>query len=269
MKHVMLCLSLISVSLTGFSQVETGSTPGRPDVLRDSLVVMPPSGLVHDSLSKVSPATSISYYRGVGRANNNSNELSNKDMTIPYCGFTPGVARLSSWSGGDVTVSGGTQEMPGLMKIDSGVLGVSHSVGNWSFYGAGVVNKYGYFRGVHTQWGVTGSASYTFSPSLSFTAFGSYFPGTVPVLGGGLPMSPGMMGYYSTSGFGGYIDKRINENFGVMVGAQMVQNVGMRQFRMEPIVTPYLKFGKVTVGLPVGQIVNGIVRNQIEKRRHR
>ena len=39
-------------------------------------------------------------------------------------------------------------------------------------------------------------------------------------------------------------------------------------YQFEPIVTPYYKVGKVVIGLPVGQILNGIIREQSNKMRN-
>ena len=81
-------------------------------------------------------------------------------------------------------------------------------------------------------------------------------------------MSPAMLGYYQRSAFGGYINYRINERTGILVGGQAVQQTGTNKYQFEPIVTPYYKVGKVVIGLPVGQILNGIIREQNNKMRN-
>ena len=62
---------------------------------------------------------------------------------------------------------------------------------------------------------------------------------------------------------------QFNETFGVDVGAQAVQQFGTEKHQLEPIVTPTVKVGKVKFGLPVGQILNGIIRSQSEGHRNR
>ena len=184
-------------------------------------------------------------------------------LNIPDFSFVPGHASIFRWMNGEFITSGGTTVYPGLMQIDCGVLGLFHRFGNFDLYVGGRVNKYGYFRGVHTQYGVDGSVTYNLSPTTSFTAFGSYYFGRPPMIGGGLPMPPAMVGYYDTSKFGGYVNQPLGERFGVLVGGQTVQQVYTWEYRPEPIVTPYVKVGtgkkKVAIGLPVGQILHGIL----------
>lgn len=66
--------------------------------------------------------------------------------------------------------------------------------------------------------------------------------------------------------FGGYVDYEANENFGVEVGGQTVKQIVSNKYEIEPIVTPYIKAGsgkkKVKIGLPVGQILNSIIRKR-------
>ena len=172
----------------------------------------------------------------------------------------PGTAYIPLWKNGGLTAAGSIEVMPGLMRIASGSFGFRQSIGNFSFYMGGVANKYGFFNGLHTQYGVNGNFLYQFSPNLSFTAFGTYYLGQPPMMSNGMPMQPAMIGYYKVSTFGGYLSYQLNETFGVDVGAQAVQQFGTDKYHLEPIVTPTFKVGKVKFGLPVGQILNGIIR---------
>lgn len=187
-----------------------------------------------------------------------------QELDVPGLSFVPGQATIFSWSTGEVIAEGGRTVYPGLMQIDSGSIGVYQRVGNFTLYAGGIVNKYGYFRGLHTQYGLNGSITYSFSPKVSFTAFGTYYFGKPPIMGGNLPMPPAMVGYYGVSKFGGYINYDAGERAGVLVGGQIVQQVGTHQYEPEPIVTPYFKVGrgkkKIAIGLPVGQILHGILR---------
>lgn len=177
----------------------------------------------------------------------------------------PGMAVIPLWNNARFTATGDIQVMPGLMQIHSGTIGINQNIGNFSLYLGAVANKYGYFNGLHTQYGVSGNIHYQFSPKLSFTGFGTYYFGKP----NGYPLLPSMIGYYRNSNFGGYLSYQFNETFGVDVGAQAVQQFGTNLFRMEPIVTPTVKVGKVKIGLPVGQILHGIIRSQAEQRNHR
>ena len=185
------------------------------------------------------------------------------DLHIPDLSYTPGQARIFNWKGGEILATGGIITFPGLMQIETGSIGVNQNIGKFSFYAGAIVNKYGFFQGLHTQYGVNGSISYQIMPQLSFTAFGTYYFGKPFDMPNGSRMAPAMAGFYGRSLFGGTLDYQINENWGVEAGAQAVQSIGMKRFEPEPIVTPYYKIGKkVKIGLPVGQILYHIIRNR-------
>lgn len=183
------------------------------------------------------------------------------DLHTPDLLFTPGQAGLLNWNSGEIIATGGTRALPGLMQIDSGTLGFYQSIGNLTFYAGGMINKYGYFNGVHTQYSINGSITYQFTPELSATVFGDYYIGQPPRMANGMPMPPAMIGYYGRSAFGGYFNYRINERWGVQTGVQTVQQVGTNKYQAEPIVTPYYKISKkVSIGLPIGQILYHLLK---------
>lgn len=191
----------------------------------------------------------------------------NATLQIPSLSVMPGQSNLYSWSNGSITAIGAEMDMPGLMHIDNGAIRIFQNHDNISLYLGVEANKYGFYQGIHTQYGMTGNLSYYLSPHISFTAYGTYYSGAPPIMNGGMPMSPGMVGYYQRSTFGGYLNYRINDKSGILVGGQAVQQTGTQKYQFEPVVTPYFKVGKVTIGLPVGQILNGIIREQTERRR--
>ncbi|MDE6268872.1 MAG: hypothetical protein K2M04_07320 [Muribaculaceae bacterium] len=189
------------------------------------------------------------------------------DFGTLYTPIIPGEVTPLTWKNGGVMVRGGRQSLPGMMGIESGEAGIYHEEGRWSMYAGATVNKYGYFQGLHTQYGVTGSVSYMISPNVTVTAFGTYYFNGAPKMGPGLPLPPSMAGYYGQTKFGGIVDYSINERWGVETGVQMVQPTGMRRIEVEPIVTPYYKLGngktKVRIGLPVGQILYHVMRRHV------
>ncbi len=189
---------------------------------------------------------------------NNPVDLASEDLSI-----TPGQAVPFSWNNGEVVAKGEIRSFYGLMQIESGTIGINQSLGNLSIYAGVMANKYGFYNGLHTQYGVNGILSYQLAPRLSLTAFGEYYLGQPPYMANGMPMSPAMAGFYARSAFGGYVDYQINERFGVEAGAQAVQQLGTNRYEAEPIVTPYVKIGKkVKIGLPVGQILYHILRKK-------
>ncbi len=182
-----------------------------------------------------------------------------KDLHVPELYYIPGQASLFNWNNGEIIASGGSVYYPGLLKIDSGSLGLYQSFGNTTLYLGATVNKYGWFKGVNTQYGVNGRLCYQFSPRVSATLFGTYYFGGAPLMANGMPMPLSMAGYYGYNKFGGYVDCVINEHFGVQVGGQVVQHTYSNRYEAEPIATPYVKIGrkkKIGIGLPVGQILN-------------
>lgn len=247
------------IPLVGFAQAEVTDTIAIGNGLASDSLVFNTDNLMRPHFTMTQPRPISEYITGKPI-----------ELNIPDFSYTPGHASLYSWRGGNIEADGGTVSHPGLMKIDSGTLGITHHTGRFMFNLGASATKYGYFLGVNTQYGVNASMSYLITPRLSFTTFGSYYFGRPPVMRGGLPLPPSMMGYYNTSTFGGYFDYDINDRFGVQVGAQGVQQIGTKRYHVEPIVTPYIKVGKVSVGLPVGQIVNGIVRSYYDnKQMHR
>lgn len=189
-------------------------------------------------------------------------------LKIPSLSLIPGQSDLYGWSNGSIMAAGTEMDMPGLMHIHNGTIGAFQNYEKISLYLGAEANKYGFYQGLHTQYGLTGNLSYYLSPHLSFTAYGTYYFGAPPTMNGGLPMSPGMLGYYKRSTFGGYLNYRINDKSGILVGGQAAQQTGTQIYRFEPVVTPYFKVGKVVIGLPVGQMLNGIIREQTERRRN-
>lgn len=190
-----------------------------------------------------------------------------KTGTIPMSFNQPGTAFIPLWRNSGILATGERTVMPGLMQIDSGTIGLVQNFGNLSLYFGGIANKYGFYNGLHTQYGVNGSISYGLSPRLSLVGYGTYYFGKPPLMANGMPMPPSMVGYFGVSTFGGYVNYQFNETFGLNLGGQAVQQFGMNIYRFEPIVTPTVKLGKVTFGLPVGQIMHGIIRSHIEGRR--
>ncbi|MEZ3551905.1 MAG: hypothetical protein K1W02_14505 [Muribaculaceae bacterium] len=186
------------------------------------------------------------------------------ELGFPAMSYVPGYSPVFSWGSGEIVADGETSIYPGLMRVDSGIVGINQRAGNFDFYLGGIANKYNFLRGIHTQIGLNGNVTYQFLPNASFTAFGTYYFGRPYEMRGGLPMPPAVAGFYGVSKFGGYVNYNAGERVGVMVGGQAVEQVVSRKYMVEPIVTPYVKLGsgkkKVAIGLPVGQILHGLLR---------
>ncbi|MCM1356687.1 MAG: hypothetical protein NC212_09825 [Staphylococcus sp.] len=185
------------------------------------------------------------------------------ELSIPTYHFIPGEVSPFRWKNGEVAATGIASNLPGMMGIESGAIWLRQSAGRFLFQAGGLVNKYGYYGGLNTQYGISGRLTYQISPGLSLSAFGSYYFGGAPRMGNGVPLAPAMLGYYSRSSFGASIDYQFSKHFGVEAGVQAVQHIGTRRYSPEPIVTPYIQTGgkhKVRIGLPVGQILYHVLK---------
>ncbi len=260
MRHLCFLLLNIFFPTLCFSQEIENDISMQSYALPDSLSKTFSNISVSDSLYQTSKVSSLDEYTKpilFFDSLMNSREFHPDRIQMPY-----GTAAIPLWRNAQFIATGDIRDFPGLMQIHSGTIGINQNLGNFSLYAGAVANKYGYFNGLTTQYGVAGNIQYRFSPNLSFTAFGTYYFGRP----NGFPMIPVMVGNYGVSTFGGYMSYQFNETFGVNVGAQTRQQFGTNKYIVEPIVTPTVKLGKVRVGLPVGQILHGIIRSQAEQR---
>jgi len=250
---------LLTLPLTAFCQMELSDSIGFGSTVSDSLQVKPAieNDRAFNEYNRYSPINhhiiDMLPYR----------KLHPLELNVPDLSFIPGQSSLFQWNTGKIIAAGGSVAYPGLMRVDNGSTGIYQTFGNLHFYAGATVNKYGWFRGLQTQYGLNGSLSYRFSPKLSLTLYGTYYFGQPPRMANGMPMPPSMLGYYGYSKFGGYVDYTANDSFGVQVGAQAVKRTGNNRYEPEPIVTPYIKAGrkkKIGIGLPVGQILYHMLR---------
>lgn len=181
----------------------------------------------------------------------------------------PGTAVFPMWKNSAFVATGSINSYPGLMEIHSGTVGFVQDYGKVSLYIGAEANKYGYFNGLHTQYGINGLIRYTVSPKLTLTGFATYYFGRPPLMSNGMMMPPSMTGYFGVSTFGGTAEYQFNETFGLIVGGEAVQQFGTNRYRFEPIVTPTFKIGKIKFGIPVGQMANDIIRSYIHEKRRR
>ena len=91
--------------------------------------------------------------------------------------YTPVVA---SWRNGGVVAAASAAAYPGMMAVESATLGIVQQAGNFTFTAYGGAAKYGYFRGLSTQWRFGGSARWQFSQRVGVTLFASYATGPYP-----------------------------------------------------------------------------------------
>lgn len=184
----------------------------------------------------------------------------NTTPIVPSLYLTPEQSGFFSWNNGGIFISARTVSYPGLMTVDNGTLGLYQTFGNLNFNLGVTANKYGWYQGLSTQYGLNGNLNYHFTPKLSATFYAIYYLSKPPFMANGMPMPPSMLGYYGYTRFGGYVDYKVNERIGVQFGGQIVKRTYSNRYEAEPIATPYITVGrkkKIGIGLPVGQILQG------------
>ncbi|MCM1484464.1 MAG: hypothetical protein NC043_09015 [Muribaculaceae bacterium] len=160
-----------------------------------------------------------------------------------------GVAPLALWSSGGVIATGERVSMPGLMGVESGSIMATQTLGRLTVSAGAVAEKYGYFRGLQTVYGLQGVAMWRFNDRLSLTLFGSWYTSANFT-------GPAMMPYMSTSNFGGYLSWDFAEHFGVDAGAQTQYNNYTGRWETRPIVRPYYKFSNdAKIGIDFGGLI--------------
>lgn len=171
------------------------------------------------------------------------------------------------WVNGWFYAAGSTELYPGMLEVDQGRVGISRSIGDFSFSAYAAANKYGSYRNVSTNFGFGGRMSYRFTERLSLTAFGAYYnrapygPGywQDPFLG--IRAYP----YMEVSNFGGYFTVEFSDNFGIDLGAQSYYDSYRHSLVTQPIVAPYAKIGKVKLQIDTGPIILELLRNVVSK----
>lgn len=181
----------------------------------------------------------------------------------PFHVSVPTDGRIAVWNSGGLFASGAAASLPGMMGVESGSLIFVQQAGRFTFTAHADAAKYGYFGGLQTTFGFGGSVSYQFSDRVSMTLFGSYYTplntGMTALHG---PMTPGMQGYISIPNFGGYVDYRIGDRWGMKVGAQAYRSSMTNRIEAQPIVMPYYRLSKHTeIGLDVGGILYQLIKS--------
>ncbi|MBJ2184038.1 MAG: hypothetical protein JFR38_05925 [Muribaculaceae bacterium] len=184
--------------------------------------------------------------------------LSDEEAAARIAFSTPSYSPvIAGWENGIVWAGGGSVSYPGMMGVESGTIGITQRIGRVYVSATAGAAKYGYFRGLSTQWTFGGSAQWQFAPRLGLTVFGSYStrafrPG----------MAPGVSEMLSQSSFGGYLSWDIAGRFGVDVGASVLQSPMSNRWEARPIVAPYYKAGNAKISIDVGGMLYEILRSR-------
>ncbi len=178
----------------------------------------------------------------------------------PYSADFSANANIASWRGGAVYGYGARETMPGLMQSETGAFMVSQQFGNIVFTGGVSANKYGFYRALHTLYGIHGTITYRLNDCIAFTAFGSHYNGS-------LYYSPAAMPFIRQSNYGAYVDVGISDRFGVGLGVQRVYNALNGAMETVPIVRPYFKINnKVAIEVDAGYLIKDALFDSNSKR---
>lgn len=189
---------------------------------------------------------------------------------VPVSHYLPDPYGYSSFSTTGVSLGGGafiaaiasTESLPGLMGIERGTLLIGQRIGNVTISAAATAQKMGWYRGLNTSYMFSANLDWEINSTFSMHFFGSYRPGGYRWFYNSPTTTPAMMGYMSTSGFGGYMSINLSNRFGVDVGAQAYYNMATGRYEAQPIVAPYYRVNKdVKIGLDVGGIVYNLLKS--------
>lgn len=150
-------------------------------------------------------------------------------------------------------------EHPDMLTTRSGALGLSYNIENWSIQAEAETNRYmtafqtiapdgSLNNRVFNQFGISGALTYSFSPQVSATIFGSYYNKNPYFYMSAFP-------FVNTSRYGGYL--WINKGkMGMKLGMERYYDSFQCRWHMQPIVTPVFHISKhFDMELPVGSLV--------------
>ena len=165
-----------------------------------------------------------------------------------------GVNSFNLWRRGHLSISGATNQMPGLMDFQTSSLSLHQDFGRFQLSASATANKYWMpmQSTLYTQYGFGGTIGYDLSDAVSLHAFGYYYAHN-PLVG------PAFSPYVSTTSYGGYADIRFSDRFGSNIGVRRYINPMSGRWTTEPIVTPYIKVKKSRIEFPVGSLLKTLI----------
>lgn len=165
---------------------------------------------------------------------------------------TSGVLYNSPY--GTVAGSGGQTSLPGIGRFNTASLGYGVALGPaFELQLRADAMKINMSRITGQAFSASGALIYHASDKLAFKVFGSYDIGN----------SYGM----STHRYGGTMSLDMTDRFGMEMGVQRYYDAMRGRWETVPIVIPYYRFEKFTLGLDVGGIMYEILRSVVFDKR--
>ena len=148
----------------------------------------------------------------------------------------------------------------GLMDVQSVSGNMQYNLGAITMQGGLITNRYHYYRGIISQYGISGQIVYSFNSNLSATIFGTYYNTNPFISMAAFPFVP-------TTSYGGYMTVG-NNSFYMNLGVERRYNTFERKMETVPIISPAFKISnKVTIELPLGDLVKHVVEDAVMKNR--
>ena len=148
----------------------------------------------------------------------------------------------------------------GLMDVQSVSGNMQYSFGAFNMQGGLIANRYHYYRGIISQYGLSGQIVYSFNPNLSATIFGTYYNTNPFISMAAFPFVP-------TTSYGGYMTVG-NNSFYMNLGVERRYNTFEHKMETVPIISPAFKISnKVIIELPLGDLVKHVVEDVVMKNR--
>lgn len=146
----------------------------------------------------------------------------------------------------------------GLMDVQSVSGNMQYSFGAINMQGALIANRYHFYRGIISQYGISGQIVYSFNPNLSATIFGTYYNTNPFISMAAFPFVP-------TTSYGGYMTVG-NNSFYMNLGVERRYNTFEHKMETVPIISPAFKISnKVTIELPLGDLIKHVVEDVVMK----
>lgn len=174
--------------------------------------------------------------------------------SLPFRGDYQTSGMLKQFSRGAVFGSGGQTSLPGIGRFNEASLNYFLPLNDKLSLELGIdAMKINMTRFAGQTFSTSGALIYRPSDHVAFKAFGSYDIGN----------SYGM----STHRYGATVAFDMSERFSMEVGAQRYYNAMRGRWETVPIVIPYYRFKKMTLGLDVGGLIYEILRETIFDKR--
>lgn len=166
---------------------------------------------------------------------------------------TDGV--LHQFAHGTLFGSGGQTSIPGIGRINNAALGYQHVFNDrLSLQLQANAMKINMTHSTRQAFNTSGTLLYHTSDRVAFKLFGTYDIGN----------SYGM----STHSYGASVVVDMSDRFGMEVGAQRYYDAMRGRWETTPVVIPYYRFEKFTLGLDVGGLLYEILRNVVFDKRN-